>query len=637
MTESPIEASTFEAVDFVADSSEPVHIEAATLKDATPTFRMVAYTGTPMTLKGFREPVVVDFEGRIEAMDVSRPILLDHDFAKRVGHSDAIEIRDGKLHVRGFISARNQFSKEVTESGRSGFPWQASIGATVLAARNLPTGKSEVVNGTLYSGPLTIATHTRLREISFVSLGADENTSARIDAQTSPAPKGSHSMPNANDTAVIDPIIVERKRVTAINRLSNRYPEHSEIIAKAIDEGWDENQTDLRLLKASTPVSGGAGVGLNPAFGRSISANPEQDILAAGIMLKLGQDELAVKSYGERSVDMAKRTGCRTLLDICAQACRMEIGRVPDSDGEIIRATFSSTSLPTALANVAEKSAATAFLNVPGVWSPLCKRRPVSRIGVDHVISRVLFSGDLEPVGNAGEIKHGTVNEGDPRSVRAVTKALMLSLTREDIINDDLSVFADTSSALGRRAAETLNNDFSKTLLANAGSFFHVSNENLGTGGGSALSFAGLSAAITAMRKQTDSNDDVISVEPAYLLVPPELEFMAKQLIVSSNVDRDTSSNDQRPTGNPLANSLKVLVDARLSSSKFAGSSATAWYLFSHSFNSAVLAAFLHGKESPTVETDPAPFHKLGVQYRVYTDYGFALGEPAAAYKATGA
>lgn len=634
-------------IDF-AFNSDTVTIRASGTDATRPaSFEMIAYTGAPMTIKGFERQVVIDLAG-IEGIDLQRPILLAHDFEKRVGHSTMIEAVNGKLIARGIISARNQHASEVIESGKQGFPWQASVGASVLEVRNLPSGKSEVINGQKLTGPLTIATRTRLREISFVSLGADENTSARIaaKAQQDPSPlhppKGLYMPQNADTTTNttndniagenIDATDLERKRVLGIVRVAKNFPN---ISAQAIEEGWTADQTELAVLKASTSKAPGPGSGIR----RGQAFRPSDtgvSVLSSGLLLKMGLGDIAAESYGEAAVEMAQSQGCRTLLDICAAACRQSIGYVPNSDHELIRASFSNTDLPTALANVAEKSAAQAFMAIPSPWSPLCKRRPVSKLDTAHVISRVLFSGDLELIGPGGEIKHGTVGEETPRSVEANTRALMLALTRTEIVNDDLSVFSDTANALGRRAAATLNNDFVKTLLGNAGSFFHASNNNLGTGAGSALTYDGLSAAIKAMRKQVDGNGDAIDVEPKFLLVPPDLELIAKQLLNTSQVERNTSTNDQLPTGNPLASSLTLLVEPRLSNTRFTGNSATAWYLFSSASNSAVLAAFLNGRERPTVEYGQTDFNKLGVQYRVYHDYGFALGEPAAAYKSAG-
>ena len=70
----------------------------------------------------------------------------------------------------------------------------------------------------------------------------------------------------------------------------------------------------------------------------------------------------------------------------------------------------------------------------------------------------------------------------------------------------------------------------------------------------------------------------------------------------------------------------------------FTGTSTKAWYLFAGSADAALIVAFLQGKQSPTVEffglgADP---NKLATTWRVYFDYGSALGDFRAAYRAKG-
>jgi phage major head subunit gpT-like protein len=146
-------------------------------------FQMVAYTGGPMTVAAFHYPVVVDLEG-IDAGNSARPILIDHDpsLDSVLGQTDGIEVKAGQLFVTGKVFGESERAKQVIALNDRGFKFQASIGASVQNREFVPEGSSAKVNGQTFNGPIHVARKTVLGEVSFVILGADDNTSARIAA-----------------------------------------------------------------------------------------------------------------------------------------------------------------------------------------------------------------------------------------------------------------------------------------------------------------------------------------------------------------------------------------------------------------------------------------------------------------------
>ena len=133
-----------------------------------------------------------------------------------------------------------------------------------------------------------------------------------------------------------------------------------------------------------------------------------------------------------------------------------------------------------------------------------------------------------------------------------------------------------------------------------------------------------------------EGND--LDILPVTLMVPPELETVARQLLASEALARDGTA-DQQPTGNPHAGGLALQVEPRLSNPKFSGSSATAWYVFAGPADVPGVVGFLDGNQTPRTETfgfDAEP-DTLAASYRVYHDFGFSLGDPVAAVKSAGA
>jgi hypothetical protein len=172
---------TYKDVDRI-DLTVPLELAAADGGDVKlPTFKMLAYSGgvldNPM---GFGEPIVIDVSG--VQMSGQIPIQRDHDSSQLVGHATPRKFK-GTIEARGTISFTNDHAREVVESSKNGFPWQASIGLRRLKIRELDDGETEEINGRTVKGPLWVADSSQLREISFVSVGADDSTEVSIAAK----------------------------------------------------------------------------------------------------------------------------------------------------------------------------------------------------------------------------------------------------------------------------------------------------------------------------------------------------------------------------------------------------------------------------------------------------------------------
>lgn len=146
-----------------------------------PRFRMLAYTGGPMRVAGWRYPVIMDLAG-LAIPSQARPIRFSHDPTAGVGHTDVIRIEAGQLVATGIISRDTPAAREVVVSSKNGFPWQASIGAAVEEFEFVKESQTVMVNGRQYTGPVNVVRKATLGEISFVDLGADGATSASVAA-----------------------------------------------------------------------------------------------------------------------------------------------------------------------------------------------------------------------------------------------------------------------------------------------------------------------------------------------------------------------------------------------------------------------------------------------------------------------
>jgi len=257
-------ASSFRATD--AASRVTLTAEAGTSTTAAPPFTMLAYTGGRLLVPIFDVPAVVLLSGL--TVPRSTPILLDHDKTRRVGHVERVENDGRALRVSGRLSAATPAREEVIESARANFPWQASIGVQMQAVRRVAAGQTIEANGQTFTGPLVLVTSATLREISFVSVGADETgTDATIHAAAAAAlsPSEGRSM-------------TFEQWLTAQGFTAADLTDPQRTFLRAT---YDAEQ--LRAAAAGSPTNAAAGSSTNAAAGSSSGAanNPANTAPAA--------------------------------------------------------------------------------------------------------------------------------------------------------------------------------------------------------------------------------------------------------------------------------------------------------------------------------------------------------------------
>jgi len=142
---------------------------------------------------------------------------------------------------------------------------------------------------------------------------------------------------------------------------------------------------------------------------------------------------------------------------------------------------------------------------------------------------------NLQPLTEHGEIQSvSTVEAGT--SWKLGTYAGRLDLTRTLLINDDKGFFGAVAADMGRAARRTETQAIVDLLVANPTmadgvALFHVDHGNLGTG--STPAGLTLRDAILSMQTQRGIGGEIIGITPAYLVVAPELQFMAAALLAT--------------------------------------------------------------------------------------------------------
>ena len=652
----------------VCDDASSINLQAAEAaeegKPALRKFSMVAYTGGAMRLGGWPYPVVVDLAG-MRVTRKSRPILKDHDRSSIVGHTDDIMVGDSRLEVAGVISGVGNTAQEVIATSENGFPWQASLGANADKVVFIPEGKTATANSREFKGPVYIARKSTLGEVSFVALGADDDTEARISAgQANDDEDLDNEQPDddttESDDSELDPVnasldlggkpkrpvtsgvvskmrieaAAESKRIAGIRKVCAG--KHPEIEARALEEGWSVTKTELAVLRIERPKAPDQQAS-QPMYRR--------EVLEAACCLSVGLDETKLlKAYGERTLNAAdplRHIGLRELVAECARLEGFDVPRVFGDGTATIRAGFSTLSLPGILENVMNKTLLSAYESTPIAAFDLCSIGTVSDFK-EIARYRLLGTGGFEKVAPDGELKHGKLSD-QKYSNKADTYGQILALTRHDIINDDLNAFMDIPRQMGRSGAESIDDLFFTLLLKNTG-FFSSANANLLTGPDTKFGPESLTVAKTTFRKQKAGpsnkakDQKPINIRPEFLVVPVEIETDAELLMGSAQLMIDAQGTPTKiPVDNPHRNKYRVISTPHLSDSYYQGASGSAWYLFA---NPNVLPAFeivfLNGRRTPVIERVEMPANTLGMGFRSYIDFGVNSQDPRAAVKVTG-
>jgi len=514
-----------------------------------------AYAGGPLRVAGYPLPVVVDLAGLVA--DDRLPVVLDHEHGKRVGHIDSVENNGQSLDLAGAVSAAGKDAEEFLTAAANSFPWQASIEALPMAElQTVRAGEPVEVNGQQHSGPVLVSRSTRLLGLSFVTRGADPSTQVLVASQ-----KG-HSMSDTSTTSTTDPIKAERERIAAIEAACSHIDfdtaEHrhklAELRASAIagDTTLGELQQGvIQLLRASRPQA-------HTVHSRPRNEGRKPIEAALAMSCGLSQPDKHFSADELEAADRYRGFGLQQLLLAAASQ-----GGYDARPGEHVNASnlqpilqaafrpqihasgFSTINLPGILSNNANKFVREGFMSVDQTALRVSGRANVRDFKEHTTYS---LTGDYEylEVGPGGELKHGTAGERSYTS-QAKTYGRMFSITRQDIINDDLDALTAVPRRIGRGAMLKLNDVFWTTFLDNS-DFFKADNSNVSTGAGSALALAGLEAAEVKFANQTDPDGKPLGIMPSILLVPPTLRHTARQLVNSGSIV--TGEDTTIPAGN---------------------------------------------------------------------------------------
>ena len=295
----------------------------------------------------------------------------------------------------------------------------------------------------------------------------------------------------------------------------------------------------------------------------------------------------------------------------------------------VSRAFEGNSDLPNVLANVANKSLRQAYESSPRTFTPWARQTTAPDF---KLMSKVSLSDApaLEKVTENGEFKRGAVTDGK-ETYQLATYGKIIGLTRQAIINDDLSAFTRIPAMFATAAANLESDTVYGILTANAAladgvALFHAATHLNYTSTGTVISIDSLGVAKKLMRLQKTPKNVVMNLTPKFLIVPAQIENVGWQY-TTPEYNAATAA-----TVNPFRGQLQLIVEPRLDAS-----SGTAWYMAADSnMVDTIEYCYLEGQNGVYIETRQG-FDVDGMEIKARLDFAAKAIDYRGLYKNVGA
>ncbi|MEW4451297.1 hypothetical protein AB1L30_01300 [Bremerella sp. JC817] len=438
-----------------------------------------------------------------------------------------------------------------------------------------------------------------------------------------------------------------------------------ELHAQAIEQNWSTDKVELEILRAGRSEIGAGG----QFHIQSQKDRTSNNVLTAATSLAMGvPEEIVARGMSQDDMNLANEQRyrnvslhslmARTFLEangysyhgsqksdeflelVCMADRKLRGGKRYNSLQASGNTTISLTGI---LGESGNRVMIAAFEEQETVNGELC--RPASHSDFKAVKRlRLDINGGYQKVGPDGQLKHSKMSESQ-FSNKLDTHGTLLTLTRQDQINDDLDAFVQINRQLGVMAALIMEEEFWKMVLANANAFFSELNKNLIHGTDYALSLPGLTKAASVFNRRVKSDGSPILISPKLMAVGTMLETTAMDLYVETDAQVTTTANKPQFAKNRHRGKYKPVVSGYLDNTDIkdrAGNSIpnqseSQYILFADpKVRAAFSCATLNGQQMPTIQSEESDFTTLGIQYRAFHDFGFGEEEPEAACMFTG-
>jgi ATP-dependent protease ClpP protease subunit len=412
------------------------------------------------------------------------------------------------------------------------------------------------------------------------------------------------------DAVRAEAVKVERERSSGIRSAVEKAGLSASFADELVNGGWTREEANAMIIdqwnKQGVAVQSAARVEVD-ATDKFVEGATQALMAKAGLAPRDGQNEFNNRSLYDLAEMTLAQAGAGTRgMD------KMSLVQAAFSPRAAI--THTSSDFTRILANVANKAMLKGYEEAGETfqqWTAagsLPDFKPQSRVDLN------LFPS-LAKVEEGAEYTYGTIGDRG-ESIQLATFGRLFSVTRQAIINDDMSAMVRVPQRMGRAAIRTIGNLVyavltQNPLMADGENLFSAAHNN---DGGDILSIDGLDAGRVAMALQQDPDGIAsggLNIRPSFLLVPVALEGEARILLNSQYVPGETF------VPNKVAGMAQIISDARLDAH-----SSSEWYLAaSPSLYDTIEVAYLNGVQSPVLEQREG-WGVDGVEFKVRLDAG---------------
>lgn len=401
-----------------------------------------------------------------------------------------------------------------------------------------------------------------------------------------------------------------------------------------------------RLSEADVSVLVDDGTSAEMAGSRFMATMAARETAPAPRVTERGRDETETRRLAMEGAltarlsrgqpeDIARPYMDFSIVDMAAE--RMGARRVPGNFAareDVLRMAFHSTSdFPVLLENAMNRSLAARYRQAQPTYRRLARQRSYQDFR-DHTTVRVGDFPGLKPVSaEAGELKAGTFGESKEKtSVKPY--GVQVLFTRQLLVNDSLDGIMDILNDRGAAVARFEDRTFYDMMLSGANADGPTLNETTrqvfnttdGTKAATAaaVNVTSLSLARAALRKRKSLDGAELELTPAILLVGPDKETEAQQLLNKGILPEQVAN-------------VNVFNDGALSLGVTAKITGNAWYVFASPSDAPCFEwGLLEGYTAPRFRMED-PFGFQGTKFSLEHDFGCGAIDFRGGYKNAGA
>lgn len=585
---------TIDAPLLTRDANDGVHIRAQSYDDETNSVELIWTTGAKVRRYDWRdggyfdeELVVQPGNVRLERLNAGAPFLDTHDsyeLSRVIGSivPGSVRLEGGKGYARAMLSRRPDVAG-VVQDIRDGVIRFVSVGYRIhkvdktegadgdvalwrvvdwepleISAVPIPADPGAQMRSQEAAGKRATNTCVVHRADATPATDAADaehhEESAMADANAAAAPSGNETTTTevraaAPAAPVAQPVAAapapdadairaaERERAATISELGDKHG-HRKLADAAIRNGTSLDDFRASLLaeigkKEGPSIQSSARVE-GPAGGAQRGEAIVNALLHRFDMQKYQLDAAARDFRGMSLIDIA-----RDCLEAHGRSTRgmsrQEIAAEALAAGQRAGGMHSTSDFPFVLANVANKTLRAAYEQSPQTFRPFTR---ITSVPDFKAVSRVQLgeAPALERVNEHGEFERGTIAEGREQYAIA-TYGKVVGITRQVIINDDLSAFTRVPQAFGFQAAN-LESDLvwaqivSNPVMGDGQTLFHSTHGNVMTPGG--INADNVAAGFELMRLQKGLDGrTLLNIMPSFILAPVATQMRLSQFLGS--------------------------------------------------------------------------------------------------------